>query len=360
MQPLTVHVPSGTDYPIHFSELENLPDVMAGADLPLRQCLIVTDSNVAQLYLHRLTTALDRAACAHKAYILPPGEQTKSLEHLGELYNWALNAEKGLSLDRKTALLALGGGVIGDLAGFAAATLLRGLPLVQIPTTLLSQVDSSVGGKTGINHPTGKNLIGTFYPPRLVLSDTGLLRSLDDREYRSGLAELLKAGFISDRSLVNYLEDHQENILLHDENTLRPVLMKAIQIKADVVSRDEKESGLRAILNFGHTFAHALERLTGYTTFTHGEAVAFGMKAALHASGINNQDRSIQLIRHLIHHDPIPDFSTEEILATMAHDKKRDRDSIRLVLLNEIGNATLPEVVESERIIAAWRFAENQ
>lgn len=356
MQTISVHVPSGIDYPIHFAALEQLPSLMSEVGLSLRQCLIVTDSNVAGLYLHRLTTALDRVGCIHKTHILPPGEQTKSLEHLGGLYDWAFK----FVIDRSTPVLALGGGVIGDLGGFAAATLLRGLPLVQIPTTLLAQVDSSVGGKTGINHSTGKNLIGAFHPPRLVLADTGVLRSLDDRDYRSGLAELLKAGLIFDADLVDYLEEHRKRLLHREEDILRPALARAVQIKADVVSRDERESGIRAILNFGHTFGHALEMLTEYRTYTHGEAIAFGMKAALYASKIDDLDQYVRLIQVLIPHNPPELFGDEEILSAMLHDKKRSHDALRLIVLTRIGEAALPEPIDPQRILEAWRFAENQ
>ena len=194
--------------------------------------------------------------------------------------------------DRKSLIVAVGGGVVGDVAGFVAASYLRGVALVHVPTTLVAQVDSSIGGKTGVNLPEGKNLVGAFYPPRLVLIDTDLLRTLPERQFRSGVAEVIKYGVIADAELFAYLEQNMEKLLRQDRDALEYVIPRCVEIKADVVSRDEHESGLREILNFGHTFGHALESVTKYRRYLHGEAVAWGMVAASLLGRVgNHQER---------------------------------------------------------------------
>jgi len=271
--------------------------------------------------------------------------------------------------DRKSLLIAVGGGVVGDVAGFVAATYLRGIALVHVPTTLVAQVDSSIGGKTGVNLPEGKNLVGSFYPPRLVLTDPELLRALPDREYRGGLAEVIKHAIIADAPMFAMLEENIEKILRRDRSALGQLIPRNVQIKARVVSRDERESGLREILNFGHTFAHALESATRYRRYQHGEAVAWGMIAASflgHELGLTRADdvsRTVALIRRLVPLPPWPRMQPATLLDAMRSDKKTRSGILRFVLSPRIGEArsydTVPlHVVErvlhfTPRLVAA-------
>ena len=247
--------------------------------------------------------------------------------------------------DRKSLLVAVGGGVVGDVAGFVAASYLRGVALVHVPTTLVAQVDSSLGGKTGVNLPEGKNLIGAFYPPRLVLTDPELLRTLPDREFRCGLAEVIKHAIIADAKMFAYLENSLEKVLRRDTSALGYLVPRNVQIKAAVVSRDERESGLREILNFGHTFAHALERITKYRRYRHGEAVAWGMVAAaflgheLGLSRANDVSRIVALIRRLGPLPAWPRVATATLLDAMRSDKKTRGGILRFVLSPRIGEA---------------------
>jgi len=271
--------------------------------------------------------------------------------------------------DRKSLLIAVGGGVVGDVAGFVAATYLRGIALVHVPTTLVAQVDSSIGGKTGVNLPEGKNLVGSFYPPRLVFIDPELLRTLPEREFRGGLAEVIKHAIIADAPMFALLERNMERVLRRDRSTLDHLIPRNVQIKARVVSRDERESGLREILNFGHTFAHALESATKYRCYQHGEAVAWGMIAASflgHELGLTRADdvsRIVALIRHLVPPPPWPRVQPATLLDAMRSDKKTRSGILRFVLSPRIGKArsydTVPlHVVErvlhfTPRLVAA-------
>jgi 3-dehydroquinate synthase len=247
--------------------------------------------------------------------------------------------------DRKSLIVAVGGGVVGDVAGFAAATYLRGIALVQVPTTLVAQVDSSIGGKTGVNLPEGKNLVGSFYPPQLVLTDPEVLRSLPDREFRSGLAEIIKHGIIADAQMFAFLEKNIEEILRRDRTVLDYLIPRNVKIKARVVSRDERESGLREILNFGHTFAHALESVTKYRCYQHGEAVAWGMIAASflgHELGLTSAadvSRIVALIRSRGPLPPWPHVPPASLLNAMHSDKKARSGILRFVLSPRIGQA---------------------
>jgi 3-dehydroquinate synthase len=271
--------------------------------------------------------------------------------------------------DRKSLLVAVGGGVVGDVAGFVAASFLRGIALVHVPTTLVAQVDSSIGGKTGVNLPEGKNLVGSFYPPRLVLTDPELLRTLPEREYRGGLAEVIKHAIVADAPMFAMLEENMQKILRRDRSILAQLIPRNVQIKARVVSRDERESGLREILNFGHTFAHTLESVTKYRRYQHGEAVAWGMIAASflgHELGLTragNVSRIVALIRALVPLPPWPRVQPATLLNAMRSDKKTRNGILRFVLSPKIGEArsydTVPlHVVErvlhfTPRLVAA-------
>lgn len=346
-------------YRVHFRSLSAVPTLMDDVGLESGRCLLVTDENVGDHYESLLKEVLSEAGRTIHSIVLPPGEATKSASHLHTVYDEALD----WGIDRTTPVLALGGGVVGDLAGFAAATLLRGLPLVQLPTSLLAQVDASVGGKTAINHRTGKNLIGAFYQPQLVCADPKTLDTLPQREYTSGMAEVIKHALIKDPILFQRLEDHRDALMTHqDRETVADVIERAVQVKADVVSADEREEGEREILNFGHTFAHALERVAGYGAYAHGEAVALGMRAALYLSHHRHPNGfSRKRLDHVIQAIPIDEdpsqVSFERLYDAMAADKKNRGDTIRFVLLDRLGHAYLSSDVRRAEAREAWTFA---
>lgn len=317
--------------------------------------LVVSDRNVAELYGPAVDKALQADGWEPRVLALPPGETTKTQEHLKAIYDAALT----WGIDRKTPIVALGGGVIGDLAGFAAATLLRGVPLVHVPTTLLAQVDSSIGGKTGINHATGKNLIGAFYQPSLVLSDIHTLATLPEREWNSGCAEVVKHAIIGDQRLFDLLAETWGLFAARDIETTREVLRRACQVKIDIVSRDEREQGPRAFLNFGHTFGHALEQATGYHTLAHGEAVAIGMRAALYLSRRYNPKLNYAAIDQLVLRIPVPpvpaDLALGEVMQAMRTDKKAESGRLRFILVKRIGTPYITDEIAAADVEAAWR-----
>jgi 3-dehydroquinate synthase len=359
---MAVHVDlDDRSYDVHFQSLRTLPELLSDTGLRVGRALLVTDENVAAHYRTPLRTTLEEAGWTIRTVVLPPGEATKSAEHLHTIYDDALD----WGIDRQTPVFALGGGVIGDLAGFAAATLLRGVPLVQCPTSLLAQVDASVGGKTAINHATGKNLIGAFYQPRLVCADPDTLDTLPMDEYTAGMAEVVKHALIGDVDLVQHLEDHLVPVMARkDREAVAATIEQAVRVKAEIVSADEREAGRRAILNFGHTFAHAIERVAGYGTFSHGEAVAVGMRAGLYLSHRRHpdaipRDRADHLIRAIpVDADPSAlDF--DALYEAMRADKKNEGDTIRFVLLNRLGEASVVGDVTRAEAEQAWQFAST-
>lgn len=363
MSPPAVHVAlsEGRSYAVHFEPLAAAPMHLREAGLEGPRALVVTDETVGPLHLGALADALRADGWAVESTAVPAGEGSKSLEQLAALHDWAL----GLGIDRRTPLLALGGGVVGDLAGFAAATLLRGIPLVHLPTTTISQVDSAIGGKTGINHATGKNLVGAFHQPRLVLADPSTLDTLDDRAFRSGLAEAVKHALISDASLADRLDREWDALVARDPDVLPPLLRDAAAVKARVVEADEREAGERAFLNFGHTFGHALEKEAGYGTLTHGEAVALGMRAALHLSESLRLGRVADTPGAFAEADrlvarlgaPVPTFDVDALMAATQSDKKRTAAGVRYVVLDAVGRARLAADVDEAMLRAAWRYA---
>ncbi|MEF8794073.1 MAG: 3-dehydroquinate synthase, partial [Thiohalorhabdus sp.] len=288
--------------------------------------------------------------------MLPDGEAYKTLATLEQVYDQMLAARA----DRKTAVIALGGGVVGDLAGFAAATYQRGVPYVQVPTTLLAQVDAAVGGKTAVNHPRGKNMIGAFHQPRAVIADTDTLATLPDRELRAGFAEVVKYGLIRDPEFFTYLEGNAEAVLAREPGPLSEAIYQSCRNKAEVVAADEHEAGSRALLNLGHTFAHAIETGTGYTQWLHGEAVAVGMVMAAEAShqlGWLPQD-GVDRLRALFERAGLPlagpaDLPVARYLELMGLDKKAEAGQVRYVLLEEIGAAFVTAEVPEGVITAA-------
>ncbi|TMA37145.1 MAG: 3-dehydroquinate synthase [Deltaproteobacteria bacterium] len=312
------------------------------------RCALVTSERVGALYREPVAASLGQAGFAPVAVEIPDGEEHKNLAWLAVLYDRLLDA----GVERRSPLIALGGGVVGDLAGFAASTLLRGLPLVQVPTTLLAQVDAAIGGKTGINHALGKNLIGAFHQPRLVVIDVATLRTLPRREFVAGLAEVIKYGVIRDAELFATLEARLEALLGLEEAVLVPVVAACCRHKAAVVAADEREEGgERAVLNFGHTVGHALEVLTEYRRLLHGEAVAIGMVAAARVSralGLCDAatvERLERLVRRAGLPTAIPDDVTAPALALAMHtDKKTAAGRIRFVCVEAIGRTRLVEL----------------
>ena len=313
------------------------------AHVGARDVLVVSDTTVAPLYLPALSAALKARRLV--AVILPAGEAHKTLANLARVLDVLIANRFG----RDCALLALGGGVVGDLAGFAAASYQRGVAFVQVPTTLLAQVDSSVGGKTGVNHPGGKNLIGAFHQPSAVLSDTATLTTLPARQLRAGLAEVIKYGLICDAAFFSWLEAHLDALLAGEPAALAHVIRRSCEIKAAIVGRDEREHGERALLNLGHTFGHALEAATAYKEWLHGEAVGTGlvMAAAMsHACGYLSAADAAR-VRQLVERAGLPahagNVSPEALLAHMRIDKKVQGGRIHLVLLRSIGTAFLTD-----------------
>lgn len=353
MQQVTVGL-GARSYPIWIGSgiLPELPAALERVDFP-RRIGIVTNTTVGDLYAERVVAALVAAGRQVSVIRIPDGEEYKTLATMETLYDTLIDWR----FDRYCGLLALGGGVVGDLTGFAAATFLRGIPFAQVPTTLLAQVDSSVGGKTGVNHPRGKNLIGAFYQPRLVHIDVDLLTSLPPRDYAAGLAEVVKYGIIRDAEFFGWLERQQPALAARDAEALVHAVAVSCQIKANVVESDENEQGLRAILNYGHTFGHAVETLAGYGVIRHGEAVAIGMVMAARTAvrhGLADEAsaaRIVTLLRGLGLPTAAPAFTAAEFLGIMRHDKKVRDGGIRLVLNHGLGHADLHSVASPDELL---------
>lgn len=342
-------------YPIHIGQggIRELPSLLH-SHAHSQHYVIITDENVHALYHEMISDVLRDVT--FQISVVTAGEGAKSIEWAYKLYTDLIQAQG----TRKSVIIALGGGVIGDLAGFVAATFLRGIRLVQIPTTLLAQVDSSVGGKVGINHELGKNLIGAFHQPEFVLIDPSFLTTLPPREVKAGFAEVVKYGLIRDRALFNILKQRLTGLFaLEDMTTLANVISRCCQIKADVVQRDERELGLRAILNFGHTIGHALEAATHYRTFLHGEAVLYGMIGALWLStqvGFLKKEEyqsAITLLEEFAAPAVQPTVSVDSVLSAMMRDKKRSFSGQMWVLLNRIGESALVENISESHVRGA-------
>jgi len=320
-----------------------------------RSVVLVTNSSIEPLYADVLAATLGTGRVITRV-VLPDGESHKHLSSIEQILSAALEAHH----ERRSVFVALGGGVIGDMTGFAAACFLRGVDFIQVPTTLLAQVDSSVGGKTGVNHPIGKNLIGAFHQPRAVAIDLDTLATLPDREFAAGMAEVVKYGLIYDAAFFAQLLQDRDALLARDSQVLAAAIERSCAIKAAVVAQDERESGLRAILDFGHTFGHAIEQVQGYGEWLHGEAVAAGMVIAARLSASRGwvnaavvTDLEAFLATFGLPVAPPSDMAAEDFLAVMANDKKVDRGQIRYVLLPELGRAALFSDVSEAEIAAA-------
>jgi len=339
MQTLTVDL-GDRSYPIFIGE-----QLLARPELFLpylagKQVCVVSNETIAPLYLDTLRDTL--RDISFDSVILPDGEQYKTLEQLNKIFDGLLDRRH----NRTTTLIALGGGVVGDMTGFAAACYQRGVAFIQVPTTLLSQVDSSVGGKTGVNHPLGKNMIGAFHQPRCVIADIDTLRTLPQREFSAGIAEIVKYGLICDREFYNWLSQQMSGLMARDTQLLSEAIYRSCANKARVVAADEREGGLRAILNLGHTFGHAIETAQGYGTWLHGEAVAVGMVMAADLSARLGWISAVDVdgLRQLLLLAKLPvtapsGMSVDQFLQLMAVDKKVLDGQLRLVLLRELGNA---------------------
>lgn len=320
-----------------------LGEYVHGAD-----CLVVSNETVAPLYVDKLLPNLAGCEIAH--INLPDGESFKTVATMQKI----LDKLVASGANRDTTVIALGGGVVGDIAGFAAACYMRGVAYIQVPTTLLAQVDSSVGGKTGVNHEKGKNLIGAFHQPQVVLIDTDTLNSLPVRELKAGLAEVIKYGAICDRDFFAWLESNMDSLLEKDPEALAYAIQRSCELKAEVVAQDERESGRRAILNFGHTFGHAIEHCLGYGQWLHGEAVAAGMVMAAELSGIAAADRArlSELITAAGLPTQAPAIASEHWLDAMGMDKKVRQKQLRFVLLRSLGEAFVTADYDQARLRA--------
>lgn len=353
MQTLRVELGSRA-YPIHIGGgLIASPEVLAPF-LPGGRIAVVTNATVAPLYLERFAAGLLTRGLDVVRIVLPDGEAYKTWETLNAVYDRLLEAR----CDRQTTLIALGGGVIGDLAGFAAATYQRGISLIQVPTTLLAQVDSSVGGKTAINHPLGKNMIGAFHQPLAVLADVETLATLPDRELRAGLAEVIKHGLVFDQGFYEWIEANMGRLLSREPEALVHAVHRSCEIKAEVVAKDERESGPRALLNFGHTFGHAIESAKGYGMWLHGEAVATGMVMAAELSRRLGMlgETDVKRIASLIERSGLPvaveGIGARRFMELMNVDKKAAAGRIRFVLLERIGAAVVRADVPQDALAA--------
>lgn len=342
-------------YPIHIGRNLIGDATLFAPALKSGRALIVTNDTVGPLYLEPLARTLVSAGVRFDSVTLPDGEQYKDWATLMRVFDALLESR----CERSTTLVALGGGVVGDMGGFAAATYQRGMPFIQVPTTLLAQVDSSVGGKTAINHPLGKNMIGAFYQPRMVVADVSTLGTLPDRELKAGLAEVIKYGLIRDEEFLVWLEANMERLVARDSDALMFAIQRSCSSKAGIVVADETEQGVRALLNLGHTFGHAIETALGYGVWLHGEAVAAGtmMAAALSQRLGWLTEADVARIEALFVKAGLPvngpDLTSAEYLRLMAHDKKVEAGDIRLVLLRGIGHAVVEGGVSAGDIRAA-------
>jgi 3-dehydroquinate synthase len=366
LPPVTVRFARAGAYEVRFDSLASIADHAERVGLEPRSALIVTDSNVGPLYLAAVREAMGHAGWRVRAVEVPAGEASKSAAVIESIYG----AAGAAGLERSDAIVALGGGVVGDLAGFAAATWLRGVPLVQAPTTLLAQCDSSIGGKNGINHAGGKNLVGTIWPPRLVLSDIATLDTLKSDDFAAGLSEVAKHAILDGPAAVDALIADWAALLARDSEKVGGIVRRAAAFKAEVVSEDEMESGRRAFLNLGHTFAHAIESAGGPEGHTHGQAVALGLRAALHLSASlaagrplpvdctlpEPFGRSDDLAARLPTGPPL-EAPVPALEAALVFDKKRGGGALRFVTLDSRGRPQLTRGVPAPMISAAWRRA---
>ncbi len=355
---ITVNLPH-TSYDIYIGSglLKDVGSILFQKIKP-STCIIISNYTVANIYLDAVKKSLLNQDVEVKSILVEDAETAKSLDVANKIFQQLVS----LSVDRDACIIALGGGVIGDLAGFVASTYMRGITYVQIPTTLLAQVDSAIGGKVAVDLEKGKNLIGSFYQPVLVISDVQVLQTLPERQLKSGIAEVIKYGLIFDKKLFDYIKTNINKILRKDSNILEHVVIECSKIKASIIESDEKEQGIRSILNFGHTLGHALETITNYSQYSHGEAIAIGMifssllSLRFHNIDIDEYNEIEQLIKqaqlpHTISHN----YDEQKLLTLMKHDKKVKNNQIRLILLSSIGQVYLYDQVTDELILEEIR-----
>jgi 3-dehydroquinate synthase len=364
--PIVRHIKTGDGYDaiVDWGGLGRLGDYLKQLQIPPR-IFLFTDSNLEKLYAATLMQSLEQSGFGPHLYVVPAGESSKSLTQLGAIYDWLIEQQ----VERREAIIAFGGGVVGDLVGYAAASYLRGIPLIQVPTSLLAQVDSAIGGKTGVNHAQGKNLIGAFYSPRLVLADPAVLLTLPERERTEGWAEIVKYGIILDAELFALLEAHADTLRAFSQPPvplLCQIIARCIDLKAMVIEEDEREQGRRAILNYGHTLAHALENVSGYGEWLHGEAVSLGMVAAARlaqeAAMFSAAERQNALLAALglptVYHGSI---RTQDILAKIQLDKKVVGKRVRWIMPRQIGDVIVTQMPDElvERVVTAFFGAKK-
>jgi 3-dehydroquinate synthase len=348
-------------YPIHIGHnLIKNTDVLS-TYVRSKQVVIISDSTVADLYLSDVKRKL-RDKESHE-FIIPPGEGSKSLASFEQIISFMLERK----INRSATIIALGGGVVGDIAGFVAASYQRGIKYIQVPTTLLSQVDSSVGGKTAVNHPLGKNMIGAFYQPIAVVADTATLVTLGERDFSAGVAEVVKYGLIKEYSFLKWINENVSSILSLDKNSLNHVIKVSCQTKAKIVELDERENGIRATLNLGHTFGHAIETFKGYGSWLHGEAIAAGMVMAAQMSvrlGYLDDSKLETVVKLLkkcgLPTEPPHAMKPEDFLDLMSRDKKNLGNNIRLILLKNLGEAFITDEYPEEILMATLKSHENR
>ncbi len=316
-----------------------------------KKLCIVSDSNVAALYAKEVKEILDTCSRSTSLFVFPAGEEHKNLNTVRDLYEFLILNQ----FDRSDMLVALGGGVTGDLCGFAAATYLRGIPFIQIPTTLLSQVDSSIGGKTGVDFDAYKNMVGAFHMPSLVYTNLSVLKTLDEEQFSSGMGEIIKHGFIKNKAYTTWMKEHAEAIQARDLDACRDMILESNRIKRDVVERDPKEQGERALLNFGHTLGHAIEKLKEFSML-HGHCVAVGSIAACEISVLRGlitreeADDARKLFQAFGLPDTVSGLNADQIIAASKHDKKMEKGQIKFILLNGVGNAYVDRMVTEEEM----------
>lgn len=357
----TLHVAlAERSYPIYIGQDLLSQPALIRQHIKHKEVLIVTNDTIAPLYLEKVQKLLDDYHC--ETVVLPDGEKFKNLEVLNQVFDKLLDSR----FSRQVTMIALGGGVIGDMTGFAAACYQRGVPFIQMPTTLLSQVDSSVGGKTAVNHALGKNMIGAFFQPQCVIADTKTLNTLEDRQLASGIAEVIKYGLINDRAFFEWLEANMTALKNRDPDVLAYAIERSCQDKADIVAKDETEQGVRALLNLGHTFGHAIETGVGYGNWLHGEAIATGMLMAADLSarmGWMSQDE-VNRIRNIFITAGLPvtgpeEMSPAQFMNLMAVDKKVQDGVIRLILLRGIGQAVISDDYDPDKLQETLTFFQG-
>lgn len=355
VQTVSVDVESGS-YQVDIGEriLSRVARALEKKTTDVTKLFILSDDNVSEHWLDPLEQVLEDGSFPVDHFVIPAGERSKSVDQLEEIWTYLLN-QKG---DRSSVIAALGGGVVGDLAGFAAASYMRGISLVHVPTSLLAQVDSCIGGKVGINLPAAKNAVGAFYPPYQCCIDIQTLSTLPEREFREGLAETVKYGLIMDAEFLGWIEDHLNDILERRSDALQYLVEQSVECKVNVVERDEKESGLRQILNFGHTLGHGIESATSYGTYLHGEAIAAGMLGSIDLSdraGISTDDTLFSRVERLFKKIDLPctveGVDVDDILPHLKHDKKSKKGEPRWVLIESAGNVNYGNVISRDHVV---------